>query len=321
MHDTTKILIAKTRAYAVEHRARSWWHFSSTLLLLCGLVAIAAAASWWPTRLAASLLAGLMLVRMFIIYHDVLHGSMLGGSRVAAALMSAYGLLILNPRSIWSRSHNHHHRTVGQTYGSSIGSYPIMSRAGWRDASLVRRLQYVVQRHPLTMALGYVTVFLYGMCLRAFVVDTRRHWDAGLAVLVHGGLITMLAVFAPHAMLNAVLVPMTVACALGAYLFYAQHNYPDARIMGRGDWSYAAAALTSSSYMQMGALMRWFTGNIGFHHVHHLNPRIPFYRLPEAMRGMVELQHPGRTSLSLRQIWKCLRLRLWDPERERLVRR
>jgi omega-6 fatty acid desaturase (delta-12 desaturase) len=314
-------LLQRTKHYAVEQRARSWWHLSSTLAVIAALATTIAFTTCLPLRIAAAVVLGLVLVRLFIVYHDVQHGTILKDSRLARLLMHGYGLLVLNPPSIWSRSHDHHHRTVGQTYGSSIGSFPLMTRAGWLGASRPRRLGYLLQRHPLTIALGYVTIFLFGMCVRSFAVDRRRHLDSGLALALHAALVTLLAVFAPALLLFLVLVPMTVACALGAYLFYAQHNYPDARVMARGEWTYVAAALDSSSYIRMGPLMRWFTGNIGFHHVHHLNARIPFYRLPEAMAGLPELQRPGTTSLSPRQVWKCLRLRLWDPAAGRMVRR
>lgn len=311
MRDSRDV-IKNSQTYAREQRARSWWHFTSTLAIVVGLVATICLASHWAIQLPASLVLGLVLVRVFILYHDFQHGTILKGSKVAGVVMKGYGLLVLNPPSIWKRSHDHHHRNVGLVYGSSIGSYPLMTCADWAKADRGARLRYVLQRHPVTIALGYLTIFLYGMCIRSFLVDPRRHADSGLAVLLHLALVALLAVFAPWLMLFLVLVPMTVASALGAYLFYAQHNFPSARILQRAEWSYLGAALQSSSYIRMGRVMHWFTGNIGFHHVHHVNARIPFYRLPEAMAGIVELQSPGTTSLSPRQIWKCLRLRVWD---------
>jgi omega-6 fatty acid desaturase (delta-12 desaturase) len=110
-----------------------------------------------------------------------------------------------------------------------------------------------------------------------------------------------------------------VATALGSYLFYAQHNFPGARFQEKGDPAYAAAALVGSSYTPMNYVLRWFTGNIGYHHVHHLNARIPFYRLPEAMAHVEELQSPGVTTLSPLGVYRCLRLKLWDSDRQRLV--
>ena len=106
---------------------------------------------------------------------------------------------------------------------------------------------------------------------------------------------------------------------LGSYLFYAQHNFPAAIYKPNTEWNYAGAALESSSYMEMNKIGHWMTANIGYHHVHHLNSRIPFYRLPEAMAAIPELQRPGRTSLSPSNIIKCLRLKAWDPELNRMV--
>lgn len=310
----SKEIIRHSLTYAHEQRGRSWWHLISTLAVVFALAAVVVLVPIWWLRLSASVVLGLVLVRLFIIYHDYQHGTILKGSRAAGALMYCYGLLVLNPPSIWSRSHEHHHRNVGKLYGSSIGSYPIMTKASWAKASRMERLRYTLQRHPITIALGYLTIFLYGMCVRSFLVDRRQHFDSALAIGVHGALIALLAVFAPALMLFLVLIPMVVACAIGAYLFYAQHNYPQAEIMSGKDWTYLGAALRSSSYIRMGPVMRWLTGNIGYHHVHHVNARIPFYRLPEAMAGIVEFQAPGVTSLSPRQMWQCLRLRLWDDE-------
>lgn len=316
----SKEIIRNSLTYAHEQRARSWWHLLSTLAVVFALAAAVWLVPSWLVRLPASILLGLVLVRLFIIYHDYQHGTILKGSRTAGTLMYCYGLLVLNPPSIWSRSHEHHHRNVGKLYGSSIGSYPIMTTESWAKAGRMERLRYSMQRHPVTIALGYLTIFLYGMCIRSFLVDRRQHFDSALAIGMHVALIVLLAVFAPALMLFLLLIPMTVACAVGAYLFYAQHNYPKAEIMAGKDWTYLGAALRSSSYIRMGPVMRWLTGNIGYHHVHHVNARIPFYRLPEAMAGITEFQTPGATSLSPRQVWKCLRLKLWDAKLGRMTR-
>jgi omega-6 fatty acid desaturase (delta-12 desaturase) len=136
---------------------------------------------------------------------------------------------------------------------------------------------------------------------------------------LHLGLIAVLAVVAWEIMLLGVIVPSAIASAFGAYLFYAQHNFPEVKIRDREEWNYVFAALHSSSYMKMSPLMHWFSANIGYHHVHHLNARIPFYRLPEAMAEIEELQSPPTISLHPLDIYRCLRLKLWDVKRGRLV--
>jgi omega-6 fatty acid desaturase (delta-12 desaturase) len=259
------------------------------------------------------------MVRLFTIYHDYQHGAILRGSALANGLLSACGLLLLTPPSIWRRTHQHHHSHNGRVQAAGIGSFPVMTTRDFARAPWWRRFAYALSRHPLTILAGYLTVFLYGMCLYPLVLRPRQHMDAALALLVHAALVATLAAIAPALLWWALLLPLCVAMALGSYLFYAQHNFPEARFDKPDAWDFATAALAGSSYIPMGPVLRWFTGNIGYHHVHHLNARIPFYRLPEAMAGLVELQAPGVTTLSLCGVYDCLRLKLWDADRKRLV--
>lgn len=315
-----KQLLLASKDYAREHRGRSWWHLWSTLAVY--LLALSCAALEFPLliRLLGSLVAGLVHVRLFIIYHDFQHGAILQRSRLAKGIMGLFGLYSLSPPSFWNHSHDHHHRNTAQVFGTDLGSYPIMTTEEFAQATRWQRLSYRLVRHPVTMATGYLTVFLYGMCLLPLVQNARRHLDCLLAILLHAGAIWgVAALLGAQAALLAVVLPIWVSATLGAYLFYAQHNYPAVKLRGKGEWSYVDAALNASSYIEMSRLMHWFTGNIGYHHVHHLNARIPFYRLPEAMAGIVELQSPGITSLRPRDVLKCLRLKLWDAEQDCLV--
>jgi omega-6 fatty acid desaturase (delta-12 desaturase) len=180
---------------------------------------------------------------------------------------------------------------------------------------------YRLVRHPLTILFGYVTVFMYGFCAAAFTRNPRKNIDSLLSIVLQLTLIaSVYSYFGFNVLLYSLLIPQLVSHALGAYLFYAQHNFPDAYVQPRESWTFVRASLESSSYMKLGPVMRYFTGNIGFHHVHHLNHRIPFYRLHEAMEGIPELRNPrGVTSLWPRDIIACFRLKLWDPELGRLV--
>jgi omega-6 fatty acid desaturase (delta-12 desaturase) len=312
-------LIKATKQFVREDRRRSWWHLWSTLGVLIGLLAATCLPVHWLVRVPFSVLAGLVLVRMFVIYHDYQHRAILRGSRVAHAIMWAYGLFSLNPPSIWNRSHNHHHQHNTKMLGANIGSFPIMTTDAYARARWLERFKYRVARHPLTILLGYFTIFFYEMCLRNLLTNPRQHLDAAFALVLHFGLFAVIAIFAPTVLVWTFVLPLMLAGAIGAYLFYAQHNFPDVKIKPAGDWDYVFAALHSSSYVAMTPIMHWFTGNIGYHHVHHLNSRIPFYRLPEAMAAMEELQSPGTTSLSVRNIWRCFRLKLWAPEKCRMV--
>jgi acyl-lipid omega-6 desaturase (Delta-12 desaturase) len=115
------------------------------------------------------------------------------------------------------------------------------------------------------------------------------------------------------------ILPFAITFGMGAYLFYCQHNFPGATFRENHEWTYDNAALSSTSYMVMSPAMNWFTGNIGYHHVHHLNSRIPFYRLLEAMKDMPELQNVGKTSWRISDMIDCFQLKLWDPENGKMV--
>lgn len=328
--DTSKELFTATKPFTVESPAKSWWYVLSTFALLGALLTGAAAAPWWPVQLGLSIVGGLVMVRAFILFHDFMHSALLYRSRLGKAIFYVFGLLVLAPPRYWRYSHNFHHANVGKPVNgrsgsipsitSDVGSFPLMSTEQWRGASAWQRLQYRVVRNPVTILMAYVTVFALGLCVMPLLKNARRYWDGALALLAHGGAIALLWVFVgPHAALFAVVLPFTLAAALGAYLFYAQHNFEGMRVVPSDDWNFYQGALQSSSYMELGPVMSWFTGNIGYHHIHHLNSRIPFYRLPEAMAAIPELRASSNTTLRPRDILKCFRLNLWDVENRRLV--
>ena len=314
-----KTLLIASKRYATEHRLFSWWCLISTVLLYITLVSVAVCSSQMTLRILCSFLAALVQVRWFVIFHDHQHGTILGDSSCAKFLMDLFGLVFLNPPSVWKRSHDHHHKYNSRLHGSSTGSYRLMTTDAYGEATPAERRAYAASRHPLTMLAGYLTIFLWGMCLRPLLANPRHHADAGLSMLVHLAIATSLAFVGMDAMLLGFILPMCVASCFGAYLFYAQHNFPSVVLRSGTEWTRVDAALKASSFILMGRVMNWLTGNIGYHHVHHLNAKIPFYRLPEAMRGLKELQSPKVITLSLSDIRACLRLKLWDPQLGRLV--
>ena len=327
---TGKQLLDATRPFAIEFPIKSWWAVVSTILLLGATLTLAALAPWWPFRLVVSVIGGLLLVRAFILFHDFMHGSLLRGSRLATPLFQFVGLMMLSPSKYWRYSHNFHHGNVGKPIKpgedeallvtSDLGSFPLMTTAAWRDASTWQRVRYRAVRNPLTLVFAYFTVFLFGLTVLPLLKDPRKYWDGALSILLHGMLIAVLWIFIGFtALFFAFLLPYGIAAMAGAYLFYAQHNYEGMHILKPHEWTYYRGAIESSSHMKLSRLMDWFTGNIGYHHIHHMNPLIPFYRLPEAMAAIPELQQAGSTTLRPQDILGCLRLNLWDPELGQLV--
>lgn len=313
-------LILATKPFAKDSTLESWWHVLSTAFLL---LAALAGTHWnfnFAGKAVCSVLSGLLLLRFFVIYHDQQHHAILPRSRAAEVLMRVFGLLALSPSSIWRSSHNHHHSHNSKLRGAHIGSFPIMTSEQYLKSPTSVRLKYLFMRHPLTILFGYVFVFLFGMCIAPFLNDPKGHSDSLVALFLHvviGAAITCF--WGWQALILTQTIPHFITYAIGSYLFYAQHNFPAVRFADKAGWTYGKAALESSSYMVTGRIMAWFSSNIGYHHIHHLNAHIPFYRLPEVALAIPELRTPRVTSLHPAEILRCLRLKVWDVGAQRMV--
>lgn len=319
-HVNNTALLNKTRPYAQELPFVSYWTVSSTFGLLSIAIALSILANSIWLKLLLALPIGLLVMRCFILFHDYQHKAILSRSIWAPYFFGFFGLLVFTPANIWRQSHNFHHahNTILET--SHIGSFWTASVAQWYSMSPLKKFKYSLCRHPLTMVLGVFTVFIYDHCIHSFARNPFRNWTGLLSPLLHLSIATVAFYYDWFATyLLAVLLPLAIAGCLASYLFYAQHNFPDTQLLSRQNWTYTEAALGASCFIKMSALMHWFSGNIAYHHVHHLNHRIPFYRLPEAMAAIEELRSPKTTSLHWRDIITCLRLQLWDEEQNKMV--
>jgi omega-6 fatty acid desaturase (delta-12 desaturase) len=306
--------------FTTENRLLSWYHFLSTLLLIVTAYAGTILLTPIYLKLISGILAGLLMTRMFVIYHDFQHQAIFRRSLIIRVFFTLFGIVALAPVSIWDESHEHHHHNNSRFSTFVVGSFPVISVETFRTLNAAGRLKYLVIRHPLMIAFAYIPIFLVSFCLWPFFENPRRYWDCGVAALVHiaiGVSLFMLGGF--NLLLFTLIIPGLLMYALGGYIFYAQHNFPRVMLKDNDQWDYLDAALNSSSYIRMSRLMHWFTANIGFHHIHHVNPRIPFYRLPEAMAALPELQHPRETSLDPAEVFRCLRLKLWDERQQRMI--
>src|SRR3954465_14186054 len=182
---TGQELIKATKSYATDKALKSWWCILSTTALLL----IALTGTLWNfhpvLKIVSSVLAGLLILRLFVIYHDQQHHAILPRSRVAEVFMRIFGIYALSPSSVWRSSHNHHHNHNSKLRGSHIGSFPIMTRAQYLKSSRSTRFKYLFMRHPLVILFGYIFVFLHGMCLYPSLNDPREHYDCIIAFLLH----------------------------------------------------------------------------------------------------------------------------------------
>jgi acyl-lipid omega-6 desaturase (Delta-12 desaturase) len=318
--ESDKTLHVQTKAFAKDQPLKSWWCIISTTLLLAGTLAGTFPGLPLVFRIFCSLLSGLLIVRLFVIYHDQQHRAILPGSKPAEFFMRLFGIWVLCPSTIWRSSHDYHHAHNCKLRSANIGSYPVMTREQFQKSSRSDRAKYLFMRHPITILFGYVAVFFLGMIIIPLINSPRKHYDSLLALLLHLALVVLMVVFFGWmALMLTIFIPFLIACAIGSYLFYAQHNFPSVVFKDKAGWTYEGAALESSSYLKTGTLMAWFTGNIGYHHIHHLNHRIPFYRLPEVYQSIPELRTAKITSLNPIEVFRCLRLKVWCVESQRMV--
>lgn len=291
--------------------------------VVCTAMYVLADVSYWGT-LALAPLAGGFLVRIFIIQHDCGHSSFFGSQRLNNAVGFACSLLTLAPYASWSRQHAGHHGVWNnldrRQSGADIYS-TCLTVAEYRVLSPASQLLYRLTRHPIVANL-LLPPFIF-MLLYRLPFDMPRSWrrERGAVHLTNLTLLALIGVLGTvlgFGRLAAVQVPvMIVASTMGVWLFSVQHRGESARWLRRGDWNATVAALESSTCLRLPAVLQWFTGNIGFHHIHHLNPRIPNYRLEECHRAIADLHHVP--TMSFRSGLRALRFVLWDEDRGRMV--
>lgn len=188
-------LLAATMPFAHESIAKSWWYVGTTFSLMIAALIGAGMVPWLPLRLILSLLGALLMVRTFITYHDYMHGAILRDSRLAWILFHLYAAFGLTPVRSWKKSHNYHHGHVGKISATSIGAFPVITTKMWHATSLAERARYRLERRPLTVLSGYITIFVFSICLLPLLRNPSKHWDSLLSMIAHGGLIAVLWVF------------------------------------------------------------------------------------------------------------------------------
>lgn len=297
------------------------WQLVNTLVpyaLLWCLARLTLAWSWWVTVLLAAL-AGLFLIRIFIIFHDCGHGSFFK-SRLANDIVGFItGVLTLTPYYHWRWEHSIHHATAGSLDRRGVGDVWTMTVEEYLKASRWKRFAYQLARNPIVLfVVAPVYLFLIEQRIPSRNANRRErrsvHW-MNLAVLT----VAMAQIWALGfaGWLLVQLTITTVGGGLGIWLFYVQHQFEDVYWERDESWDFTAAALQGSSFYKLPKILQWFSGNIGFHHIHHLSSRIPNYNLERCHRADPMFQQVK--PLTLLSSLKSLKFRLWDEARGELV--
>ena len=274
----------------------------------------------WATVIIAIPAAG-FLVRLFMIQHDCGHGSFFAAQRVNDWIGRLLGVLTLTPYDCWRREHAIHHASSGNLDRRGIGDIDTLTVGEYLARSRLGRLRYRLYRHPVVMfGVGPAYLFIVQHRLpvglmRAGFVPWLSTQGTNVAIAAVAGVLIWL--IGPVAFVLVHLPIMLLAATMGVWLFYVQHQFEDTLWADNENWDLHEVSLHGSSYYVLPGILRWFTANIGMHHVHHLCSRIPYYRLPSVLREHPELNAVGR--LTLWDSIKCVRLALWDESRRKLI--
>jgi acyl-lipid omega-6 desaturase (Delta-12 desaturase) len=309
------------RRYQLPSRWRAAWQLSNTLVpyaALWVLMYFSVAISYWLV-VPLAILAGAFLIRTFVIFHDCTHGSFFKSKRANDVVGFLTGILVFTPYHQWRWEHTIHHASAGDLDRRGMGDIWTLTVQEYLDSSRWRRFAYRFSRNPVVL-FGIAPLFLFLVLQRipSRKADKRvRRWVhvTNLCILLVAAAGIWAFGFLPYLIIQ--LTGMLVASVGGVWLFYVQHQFEDVYWERKSEWDFAKAALEGSSFYKLPRLLQWFSGNIGFHHIHHLSPRIPNYELQHAHEA--EPMFRSVKPLTIRKSLKSLRFRLWDESRHQLT--
>ncbi|MDP3642644.1 MAG: fatty acid desaturase [Bacteroidota bacterium] len=318
----TWIAISKNiEKYQVPDPGRSIWQISNTFIPYIGLwilIVSSLSVSYWLTALLIIMAAG-FLVRLFIIFHDCGHGSYFKSQKVNRIVGMFFGILAFTPYDKWHNQHIKHHGTVGNLDKRGVGDVWTLTKEEYLACDKWERFKYRVYRNPLVMfGIGSLYVFLFQNRLTQKGMTWKEKWNVyftNTALLLIFIAMSLFVGFGTFLIIQ--LSILYIAAVSGLWLFYLQHQYEDVTWFRNKDWNYRIVALEGSSFVKFPKLLQWFSGNIGFHHIHHLNARIPNYYLSKCYHENTILKEvkPVTFLMSLRS----LKLRLWDEQIHKMV--
>ena len=318
-------LIAKWKAIVAEYQKPKFWRSNWQIVNSIGtyaavwyLMYLSLSVSWLLT-VPLAILAGGLLIRVFIIFHDCGHGSFFKSRRANDFLGFITGTLTFTPHHHWWWEHSLHHSTSGHLDRRGVGDVWTLTVGEYLGSSRWVKLSYRLFRNPFVI-FGIGPLFMF-LIRERFPVrgagprERRSVWIVDLAVFtLAAGLIAIFG-FLPWLIIQLTIVAVTFPC--GVWLFYVQHQFEDAYWERGEDWDYTAAAMKGSSFYKLPKVLQWFSGNIGFHHVHHLSPRIPTYNLERCHQSDPMLQ--AVEPMTLLSSLKSINFRLWDENTGKLV--
>jgi omega-6 fatty acid desaturase (delta-12 desaturase) len=307
--------------YEKSNTKNSVWQLINTLVpffMLWFLAYQSLSISYFLTFVLSIIAAG-FLVRIFIIFHDCCHLSFFKNRLANKILGTITGILTLCPYDQWRRSHSAHHATSGNLNRRGTGDVWVLTVEEYLSSPLWLRLAYRMYRNPLIMfGMGPIYVFLIAYRFNAKGAKLKERINTYITNLSIVGLVGLLCwTIGWESFLMIQGTIFFISGSVGIWLFYVQHQFEDSYFAKEEEWDYVKAAMEGSSFYKLPKLLQWITGNIGFHHIHHLSPRVPNYYLEEVHNNNLFLQNVQ--TITLASSLRSLRFRLWDEQNKKFV--
>lgn len=321
IQDKAKSWMQIVQNYNKPKALHSWWQVINSVVPYVGLwvfMVYSLSISYWLT-LGLSIIASGFLIRIFIIFHDCGHGSFFKSPLLSRIVGIPLGLLVFTPYHKWHHDHLIHHQTVGNLDKRGVGDVKTLTVEEYKNMTKGQRLRYRLYRHPVVLLIiGPFVLFtiLFRFPKRSRSVKEKLYTHLSNLVLV--GMVVGMSLWIGLIPYLLIQIPVLyIAAVHGTWLFYVQHQYEDVKWERNDGWDYKKMALEGSSFLKLPKVLQWFTGNIGFHHIHHLSPRIPNYNLEKCYKEN-ESFHVEKP-LTFFSALKSLKFRLWDEQNQRLV--
>lgn len=299
----------------------SVWQLANSIipyLLIWVLMIYTIQISFWLT-LPLILLAAGFLIRIFIIFHDCGHGSFFKSKKLNFYIGSACGILAFTPYHKWTDSHRTHHQTVGNLDKRGYGDVWTYTVKEYKALSPIKRLAYRIYRHPLVLlGVGGFFIFVISNRFSTRKMTWKQRWNIYFTNVVLALILLLMNGLIGWKTFLLIQMPLIYFASMGGvYLFYLQHQFEDVIWCRQQEWDYKTMAIEGSSFFKLPLILQWFTGNIGFHHVHHLGPTIPNYNLAKCHREN-EIFHDIKP-IKLWESFKSLKIRFWDEDLGKVV--
>ncbi|MDB6068047.1 MAG: hypothetical protein JWR26_4255 [Pedosphaera sp.] len=321
----SQVSISAWKAMVAEYQQPSTWRAVWQIVNTLGVYAIlwylmyrSLAVSWWLT-LPLAILAGAFLVRGFIIFHDCGHGSFLKSSKANDIIGFITGILTFTPYHHWRWEHAIHHSSAGDLDRRGTGDVWTMTVQEYLESSTRKRISYRLMRNPFVLfVIGPLFLFMVSQRFPSKKANPRERYSVymmNVALLAMAATLSLVFGLKNYVLIQ--LIVLAVAGGAGVWMFYVQHQFEDVYWERGDEWDFTAAALQGSSYYKLPRILQWFTGNIGFHHIHHLSSRIPNYNLERCHCAHPLFQQVK--PITLVSSTKSFSLRLWDENLKKLV--